>query len=657
MQGTLEPKSPLKVLLVEDNAADARLVTELLRDVAQASISLTHADGLRKALSFLKSEGFNVVLLDLSLPDSQGLETFATAHAEAPEAPIVVLTGLRDEEIAARAVRDGAQDYLVKGQVDGPLLYQSIRYAVERHRFEETLRASEARYRGLVEGSIQAILIQVGDSVRLANPALARLLHYDSPDDFIGRNLWSLLAPEDRNVVSEHVTALLAGLPAPKRYECRCVTRDGETVWVDCGVTTVPWDGAIAVLVTMVDVTERKRAEEALRLSEEQLRQAQKMEAVGRLAGGIAHDFNNLLTVISSYSELLLQDIGVREPVVQSDLNEIRNAASTASSLTRQLLAFTRQQVLQPRVLSINEVVSSSTNLLKRLLGDDVEVAIQLDESDPHVLADAGQLEQVLINLAVNARDAMPEGGKLVIQTQEKEFDWHSIDAPEASVVGRYAVLVVSDNGTGMNAETQGRIFEPFFTTKEAGKGTGLGLSTVYGIVKQCGGIIRVLSEEGVGTIFRIYIPIAADSASPATPEVHTEVLAGTETLLLVEDAAAVRAVIRRSMERLGYRVIEAPDGQTALALAERLLSEVDILVADSMLPLMSGRQLAAQLRAARPDLPVIYMSGHTDDAVLRRGDLDVRSKFLQKPFTTEALARAVREMFDSGRKPPPSAS
>lgn len=649
MNGTSDlVRRHLKVLLVEDNLADARLVTELLKDVAASTITLTHAGRLRQALGFLRQDGFNLILLDLSLPDSQGLQTFTTAHAEAPGAPIVVLTGLHDEDVAARAVRDGAQDYLVKGQVDGPLLYQSIRYAVERHRFEESLRASEARYRGLIDASIQAILIQVDGVVRLGNPALAALLRYDTAEQCLGRSIASFVAPEERDVVMGHMQARLAGLPAPSRYECRVVTRDGSTVWVDCSITTVPWDGETAILATMVDISERKHAEEALRLSEEQLRQAQKMEAVGRLAGGVAHDFNNLLTVISSYSELLLQDVGSRDEVARADLQEIRNAATTASSLTRQLLAFTRQQVLQPKVLSINDVVGASANLLKRLLGEDVAIRIDLDPTDPRVKADAGQLEQVLINLAVNARDAMPDGGNLTIQTSTTEFDWGYDGVLSPVIPGHYAVLTVTDDGGGMSEDTQRRVFEPFFTTKELGKGTGLGLSTVYGIVKQCGGLVRVQSAVGRGTSFTIYLPIAAGVDKPEVPRPHADHLVGTETLLLVEDAAAVRAVMRRSLERFGYTVVEAPDGQTALTHAARSQAVIDLLITDLVLPVLSGRQLAARLRETRPDLPVVYMSGHTDDIVLRSGDLEKRATFLQKPFTTEALVRAVRELLEA---------
>jgi CheY-like chemotaxis protein len=299
-------------------------------------------------------------------------------------------------------------------------------------------------------------------------------------------------------------------------------------------------------------------------------------------------------------------------------------------------------------VLSINDVVGASANLLKRLLGEDVAIHLELDPTDPRVKADAGQLEQVLMNLAVNARDAMPDGGSLTIRTSTTEFDWGYDGVLSPIVPGHYAVLTVTDDGGGMSEDTQRRVFEPFFTTKELGKGTGLGLSTVYGIVKQCGGLVRVQSAVGRGASFTIYLPIASGVDTPEVARPRTDNLVGTETLLLVEDAAAVRAVMRRSLERFGYTVVEAPDGQTALTHAGRSQAIIDLLVTDLVLPVLSGRQLAARLRETRPDLPVVYMSGHTDDIVLRSGDLEKRATFLQKPFTTEALVRAVRELLEA---------
>ena len=641
-------RGPLKVLLVEDNAADARIVVELLRHAAPAAIELTHAIRLRQALEYLGSNGFDAVLLDLSLPDSDGLATFAQAYAQRPATAIVVLTGLQDADVAERAVREGAQDYLVKGQVDGPLLLQSIRFAIERHRVEANLRASEARYRGLVDSSIESIVIEVEGSVRLANPAYATLFGLESVDACLGEALWSHVVDEDRERVDGFVQALRAGLAVPARFECRMVGPDGATHWLDCSATNVPWDDGRAVMTTMVDITPRKQAEAALRASEDQLRHAQKMQAVGRLAGGVAHDFNNVLTVITSYAELLLRDFGAENEVLKGDLLEIQHAAATAATLTRQLLSFTRQQVLQPRVLSLNDLIRESATMLQRLLGRDVALQLALDEAQPKIMADAGQMEQVLINLAVNARDAMPDGGVFTITTSIEEVGERPDNNGAPSTAGRYALIVVSDTGIGMSRETQTRIFEPFFTTKDVGKGTGLGLATVYGIVRQCAGEIQVESVERRGTAFRIYLPLADASVDPDLPELPVAEVAGAETLLVVDDTAAVRSVMRRVLERFGYTVMEAPDGQTALALAARYPDDISMLITDAALPGMSGTTVANKIRDLIPDIRTLVISGFSDDAGLAREALAPWAAFMQKPFTPDALARRIRALLDS---------
>jgi len=751
--------APLRVLLVEDNPAEARMVRELLYGSGPRAIELTHADRLRQALFHLRKGGFEAVLLDLSLPDSEGLETFARAHAEAPGAPIVVLTGLHDQEIAVHAVRDGAQDYLVKGQVDGRALYQSISYAIERGRFEEALRASEARYRGLVEGSIQGILIHVNGVVRLANRALARLVGYERADEFVGQSIWQFVAPEDREMVLANTRARLQGGASPSRYAFRVVKRDGAVIWLDCIVTTITWDGEQAILATMVDVTEQRHAQEALvdseerfrklteasfdgidivvdgvvreanhgfaemfgytveevvgrpvtdfvapesqeevarrvgegvegsyalvgrrkdgkriqleatgrvhtfggrpgritalrdvterRLLEDQFRQAQKMEAVGRLAGGIAHDFNNLLTVITSYSELLLLDLREDDPL-RGNVVEVRKAAITAATLTRQLLAFSRQQVLELRVLDLNDIVTGARKMLQRLIGEDVELVTVLAPGAWRVRADAGQVEQVIMNLAVNARDAMPNGGTLTLETANVEFDEEYLREHFGAKPGRYVMLAVSDTGVGMSEKTKSRIFEPFFTTKEAGKGTGLGLATVYGIVKQSRGFIWVYSEEDRGSTFKIYLPMAEGDQQIAAPKPRAAIGRGSETVLLVEDSAAVRTAVRQALERQGYTVVEAPGGATAVALAESYRKPIDLLLTDVVMPEMSGRELAERLQGARPGLSVLFMSGYTDDAVVRRGVLERGTAYIQKPFSPEDLSRKVREVLDT---------
>jgi CheY-like chemotaxis protein len=372
------------------------------------------------------------------------------------------------------------------------------------------------------------------------------------------------------------------------------------------------------------------------------------MEAVGRLAGGVAHDFNNLLTIISGYGGLLLEHPGTIEPL-RGYVNEIKNASGRAASLTRQLLAFSRQQVLAPRVLGLNAVVANIENMLKRLIGEDIDLVTILGESLWPVKADPGQLEQVLLNLAVNARDAMPNGGVLTIETANVEMDSTSAQSHIPLLPGPYVLLAFNDTGIGMDAETQARIFDPFFTTKEKGKGTGLGLATVYGIVKQSGGYIWVYSEVGKGTTFKIYLPRTEDEVDESGPgQSGFKAQQGTETLLLVEDEEAVRALVRNILKQKGYRVLEASRGDEALELAEQYWGPIDLLVTDVVMPQMSGRELARRLADLHPQIKVLYISGYADNAVWYQGGLNSGGAFLQKPFSPEALAHKVREALGS---------
>jgi two-component system cell cycle sensor histidine kinase/response regulator CckA len=383
------------------------------------------------------------------------------------------------------------------------------------------------------------------------------------------------------------------------------------------------------------------------RALENQFRQAQKMEAVGRLAGGIAHDFNNLLTVIMSYTDMLSEGFAPKDPRAD-DLNEIRKAAVTASSLTHQLLAFSRQQVIEARIVNLNDVVSTSQKMLQRLIGEDVELATILTDEPVTVLIDPGQLEQVIMNLAVNARDAMPKGGKLTIETASPLMDAEYAKDHWPSNPGRFAMLAVTDTGTGMDEGTRAQIFEPFFTTKEIGQGTGLGLSTVYGIVKQSNGFIWVYSEPGFGTTFKIYLPLVDEPAAEyGAPAELSPPPTGTETVLLAEDAAAVRVAARQILERSGYTVLEAPTGKDALIIASKRQAPIHLLLTDVVMPEMSGRELAEQFAEFRPASKVLYMSGYTNDAIVRHGILRPGIAYLQKPFSPDALARKVREVLD----------
>ena len=393
-------------------------------------------------------------------------------------------------------------------------------------------------------------------------------------------------------------------------------------------------------VVAFFDATEKKSMAA-------QLGQASKMEAVGQLAGGVAHDFNNLLTVIMSYTAMLLDDLDASNPL-HADLQEIAAAADRAAALTRQLLAFSRQQVMQPRVLDINSVVGGVEKMLRRIIGEDIELRIELDADVEKINADPGQLEQVLMNLVVNARDAMPAGGRLSIRTSNSELSKESAAGALNAPDGEYVMLSVSDTGTGMPREVQQRLFDPFFTTKDQGRGTGLGLSTVYGIVKQSGGEIYVYSEVGQGSTFKVYFPRFAEGGDVEEVEsATTEVPRGTETLLLVEDDDNLRNLVARVLSDRGYTVFVASGGVEALAIAGNPGTLIDGVISDVVMSGMNGRQLVEKLLETRPGLGVLLMSGYTDDDVLRRGVLHGETAFLQKPFTPDQLARKVRVVLD----------
>jgi signal transduction histidine kinase len=396
---------------------------------------------------------------------------------------------------------------------------------------------------------------------------------------------------------------------------------------------------------------ERARAEEALRRTEAQLQQSQKMEAVGRLAGGVAHDFNNMLTVIRGYSELVLSRLGAGEPL-RKELEEVKKAADRASGLTSQLLAFSRRQFIAAKTLDLNAIIHNMEGMLRRLLGEDiVELCTVLDPQTGQIKADPGQIEQVIMNLAVNARDAMPSGGRVTIETGNINFGQEGYRAPLGLEPGRYVALIIRDTGLGMDEETQSHIFEPFFTTKEKGKGTGLGLSTVYGIVKQSGGYIEVESKPGRGAVFKIYFP-CVDGAmeESATETVTADSIRGRETVLLVEDEPGVRRLVNETLRIHGYTVLEARHGIEALLTGAKHMGPIHLLLTDVVMPQMSGPEVAEKLSGVRPAVKVLYMSGYPDHPVFSKGGVDTERCFLQKPFTPNALAQKVREVLDSAQ-------
>jgi len=626
---------PITVLLVEDNPGDARLILELLGEVQSQAFDLERVNRLDDALVRLAHAAVDVVLLDLGLPDSQGLDTFIRARRGAPDEPIVVISGLDDERLALEAVRSGAQDYLVKGRIEGQLLARVLRYAIERKRGEEALRAREAHYRTILENIADGVFITDGQGRYLdVNPRACEVTGYPR-EELLRLNTTDTYLSEERAGVPPRLAEIARSGSAS--YERSLLRKDGAVITVEVNARALPGG---SLLATLRDVTDRKRLEE-------QLRQAQKMEAVGRLAGGVAHDFNNLLTAIFGYADLLTEEFPAGSPARQ-DLEEIRKAATRAAALTRQLLAFSRQQVLAPVVLSVNDLVDDVDKMLRRLVGEDVELRLTLARDAGNLRADPGQLQQVIMNLVVNARDAMPTGGKLLIETADAELTEQYAELHQAVIPGRYVMLAVSDTGVGMDAQTKARIFEPFFTTKEKGKGTGLGLSTVYGIVKQSGGYVWVYSEPGHGTTFKVYLPRVDAPAEPQAPPREAATVTGTETILLAEDDEILRPLTKGLLAKLGYTVLEAESAEQALAVAGARQGPIHLLVADVVMPGASGRELARRLAQSRPETRVLYVSGYTDDAIVHHGMLEPGLKFLQKPFTPAALARKVREVLDA---------
>ena len=762
---------PIRILMVEDVADDATLIERELRRAGIVG-STQRVETERAYRQALRTFQPDVILTDHSLPTFGAADALRIALLEAPDTPVLVVTGSLDEETAAEYIKAGAADYIVKHHLErlAPAVLRALdlrRARTDQARAEEARRQGEERFRALIEHGADAVALIAPDGTLLfASQSTERLLGL-APAELVGRPSSERMHPDDIPRVQAALADSVASPGTPLTLGLRWRHKDGGWRYIDAVAVNRLAEPAVgAIVVNFRDDTERRQAETALRESEEryrtlvegvrdvifalspegtitslnpafetitgwrreewvgrpferlvhpedlphalellgrvvrgelrpvsqfrvgtakgdyrmvefsatpqlleqrligilgigrdvtervqleqQLRQAQKMEAVGRLAGGIAHDFNNILTAITGYSDLLLDDLSASDPRRQ-DVDEVRKAAERAAGLTRQLLAFSRQQVLQPKVIDVNALVGELEKMLGRLLGEDVSLSTRLDQAVGRVKVDAGQLEQVLMNLAVNARDAMPQGGKLTIETVNIDLDERYAADHYPARPGPYVMIAVTDTGIGMSEETQAHMFEPFFTTKEKGKGTGLGLATVYGIIKQSGGFIWVYSELGHGSSFKIYLPRveqAGEQASAAAPA-STKAPRGTETVLLAEDEPPVRAIARQALERQGYTVLEAPTAEKALDIAAQYSGAIHLLLTDVIMPGMNGRELATRLSHVRPGTRVIFMSGYTDDAVMRHGVLEPGSTYVQKPFTPDAIARKVREVLD----------
>ena len=648
----------LRVLLVEDNEDDAVFVLRELRARGyDAEFSRVETAAAMEAA--LREREWDVVIADYTMPRFGAPAALAAMKAEGMDLPFLIVSGTVDERNAVAAMEAGAHDYITKDNLTRlvPALERELREAQERserRRSEEALRQSEERFRTVIDASIDAMVaLSLDGKITLFNRAAREVFGY-SHEEAIGMPFISLIEEKGREDVSFFVASHIASAP-PRRVignilEVTAIGKGGRTLPVEMTLSLGRRTGEDFLLAIVRDVSERKRSETVLRETEAQLRLSQKMEAIGRLAGGVAHDFNNLLGAIMGYSDVILHDLKSGDPL-RLDVEEISRAAKRAAELTQQLLAFSRRQVLLPKVLNLNDVICSAEKMLGRLIGEDVDLSVRLEPELGNVKADPGQVEQVIMNLVVNARDAMPSGGDLVIETA-------NVALPIAPARGGreaprdWVRISVVDTGCGMDADTLARIFEPFFTTKEKGKGTGLGLSTVYGIVEQSGGTIRVRSELGEGTTFDVLFPRVHEEAQRDQAPGASGNLGGSETVLVVEDEEMLRTLISRMLRLAGYKVLTASHGVEALYICEQHQGRIDLLLTDVVMPHMNGRELAERLAGEYPTMKLLFMSGYTDDTIVQHGMEEWRLDIIQKPFSANALSEKVRAVLDgAGRE------
>ena len=640
---------PLRILYAEHEPDDIELTLRELEKsgiVVQAETAATREEFLRK----LRGKPFDIVLADYRLPGWTGMDALAHIKDLRLDIPLILITGTLGEDKAVECFKLGISDYVLKGQlVKLPMAVQraqeekSLRHAEARA--AEALRESEARYRGLVHNATYGIYwVTVPGELLYVNPALVRMLGYDSGEDLLTIKNSAVLYrdPSDRKKIL--VQYMTTG-HAESTVEWK--RKDGKIITVRVNGRRVQdalrHEECIEVIVE--DVTERLALEK-------QLLQAQKFEAIGQLAGGIAHDFNNMIGAILGWADLGLEETPP-DARLHRHFQKVRHQAERAAALTRQLLAFARRQILEPRNMDLNQSISETLSLLEKVIGSDIEIKTNLAPDLAVVSADPTQVEQILMNLCINARDAMPEGGKLVIETSNVSFDDEYCAAQPFARPGHYAMLAVTDTGTGMDAATLDRVFEPFFTTKEMGKGTGLGLATVYGIARQHGGFIHVYSELRIGTTFRVYMPVSVKPADAQDrPEDSRTIRGGTETILVAEDHEGLRELALETLKKLGYNVLLASDGEQAVREFNLHHERIDLLLLDVVLPKLSGPDAYTRICESKAGVPVVFATGYSADiALINQAHRDF--PILQKPYSPRDLARKVRDTLDQPRLVP----
>jgi two-component system cell cycle sensor histidine kinase/response regulator CckA len=643
--GTLPSEDKaLRLLCVEDNPDDLKLITRSLSR-AGYQLSLEPVDEPELFRERLDQGDYDMIISDFELNHWTAIDALAILRASGKNIPLVVVSGSLGDEAAVECIKQGATDYVLKDRM--ARLPSAIQRALEakaardeQRKAETNLRQSAEQYRMLFKGNPNPMWVfdTKNNAILAVNDAAVRDYGY-SPDEFMGMSISGLWIPEDVPRILG-LLEKLAGQAGPTGPidELKHRKKNGEMIDVKVSGRPLEFQGCSARLYQAIDVTEKNSLQA-------QLLQSQKMESLGRLAGGVAHDLNNLMGVVLGYCDITLETFDTTSPL-RHNVEAIQSAAGTAVSVVKQLLAFSRQQVRQPQTLSLSRVVRDMEGLLLRLIGEDIRLSIAVEPDLGTIEADPGQMEQVIMNLVVNARDAMPRGGQLTIRTANVAAEpRHESGCP----IGMHIMLEVSDTGCGMDDKTQSRIFEPFFTTKDPGKGTGLGLATIYGIVTQSGGGISVRSELGRGSTFRVCLAHVAADPQPRQGNKQAKAIPdGSETVLLVEDSGPLREVVRMFLRESGYTVLEAEDGTAALSIARNYTSPIDLLLTDVVMPGLSGPQLAEQLHnGARSGLPVLYMSGYTDEALCNHGALEDGVALLEKPFTRGALLRKMRELLD----------
>ncbi len=638
--------NPLRILHLEDNPLDSELIQSTLEEEGLVCEFL-RVETRAAFIEALEHQSLDLILSDYSLPSFDGLSAMAIVHEQKYELPFLIVTGTLGEEVAIETLKSGATDYVLKHRLSR--LVPSVRRALsearardERKHAEDALRDNLALYTTLIESLQMGVLVEnESHHILNVNKTFSEMFSLDDPQILVGRNC---------SEIFETAKSLFTGPKAfiqqieERRRNGKAVTGE-ELVMVNKNILERDYipimigEQQLGHLWLYRDVTERKHLEE-------QFQHSQKMDAIGQLAGGIAHDFNNLLTIIIGFSSILISRFPKDDPGRQ-EVEEIEKAGRRAASLTGQLLAFSRKQVMRMEEIDLNEIIADMEKMLRRIIGEDIELVTVLEPALALTKADPGQMGQIIMNLAVNARDAMPQGGKLLITTSTIELDeGYALSHAEVKP-GQYILFTVSDNGTGMSKEIQSRIFDPFFTTKEAGKGTGLGLSTVYGIVKQMNGHIWVYSEEGHGTTFKIYLSSANNIEMSGVSQKNQLSQRGSETILLVEDEAALRNLARRVLEMNGYSVIEANNGYDAIERCKQHNQQIDLVITDIIMPQMGGMELVDRLKTSCPGIKILFITGYTDNTLIHNGVIEHGLALLQKPFSPDSLARKVREVLD----------